>query len=199
MSKRGFTMIETLITIALVALVFGMFMVLLQDSFSISRRMNARDEARRAAQVALDRMLTEAGEADTIVNGPANELNLIKVYAPDGDRCPAPDSYPLPESYPLPTAPPIVAFAPFSNANRRQVQYRLGAGGNLERLTGKVGQAMANPLMLATGLSGFSCAWASDPPLTSQQLLVIVLTYMDGKKLRPIRGMVVCPGIERNS
>ena len=199
MTNRGFTIIETLITIALVSLVFGMFMVLLQDSFSISRRMTARDEARRATQVALDRILTEAGEADSILPGPPDELNLTKVYAPDADRCPAPDSYPLPESYPLPAAPPVKAFSPFDNNNRRQVRYRLSSEGSLERLTGEVGQPLANPLMLATGLSGFRCEWASDPPLLDKQLLVIVLSYVDGKKLRPIRGMVVCPGIERNS
>lgn len=196
--RRGFSMIETLITIALVALVFGLFMVLLQDSFSISRRLASRDEVRRIAQVALDRMLTEASEADSILAGPTTQLNLAKVYAPDADRCPAPESYPLPDSYPLPAAPAPKPFAPFDDAHRRQVQYRLAAGGNLERLTGPVGQPMANPLVLATGLTGFTCQWASGPPLLNEQLLVIVLSCRDGKKLRTIRGMVVCPGIERN-
>ena len=199
MMRRGFSLIETLITIALVALVFGLFMVLLKDSFSISRRMASKDEARRVAQVALDRMLTEASEADSILAGPTTQLNLTKVYAPDADRCPAPESYPLPDSYPLPAAPVPKPFAsPFDNAYRRQVQYRLAAGGNLERLTGGVGLPMANPLVLATGLTGFSSQWASGPPLLDQQLLVIILSTMDGKKLRTIRGTVVCPGIERN-
>lgn len=200
MMRRGFSMIETLITIALVALVFGLFMVLLQDSFSISRRMASRDEARRVAQVALDRLLTEASEADTLTlgGGPPAQLNLTKVYASDADRCPAPESYPLPDSYPLPAPPAPKPFMPFDSAYRRQVQYRLTAAGRLERLTGPVGQPVANPLVLATGLTGFSCQWASDPPLLNQQLLVIVLSYLDGKKLRTIRGMVVCPGIERN-
>lgn len=198
MKRQGFTIIETLITIALVALVFGMFMVLLQDSFSISRRMSSRDEARRVAQVALDRILTEAREADTILSGPTNQLNLTKVYATDADRCPAPESYPLPETYPLPAAPTAKPFAPFDPANRRQVLYRLDSGGNLERLTGKVGEAVARPMVLANGLTGFRCDWASDPALLDQELLVVLLTYADGKTLRPIRGMVVCPGIERN-
>ena len=198
MMRRGFSMIETLITIALVALVFGLFMVLLKDSFSISRRMASKDEARRVAQVALDRMLTEASEADSILAGPTTQLNLTKVYAPDADRCPAPESYPLPDNYPLPAAPAPKPFDPFNNAHRRQVQYRLAAGGNLERLTGGVGLPMANPLVLATGLTGFSWQWASGPPLLDKQLLVIVLSTMDGKKLRTIRGTVVCPGIERN-
>jgi len=196
--RRGFSLIETLITIGLVALVFGLFMVLLKDSFSISRRMASQDEARRVAQVALDRMLTEASEADSILAGPTTELNLRKVYAPDADRCPAPESYPLPDSYPLPAAPAPKPFLPFDNAHRRQVQYRLAAAGNLERLTGPIGQPMANPLILATGLTGFSCQWASDPPLLDRQLLVIVLSIRDGKKLRTIKGMTVCPGIERN-
>lgn len=198
MKRQGFTIIETLITIALVSLVFGMFMVLLQDSFSISRRMASRDEARRVAQVALDRILTEAREADSILSGPNTQLNLTKVYAPDADRCPAPESYPLPDSYPLPAAPAARPFAPFDADNRRQVLYRLGSGGNLERLTGKVGEAVANPLVLANGLNGFRCDWANDPSLLGQELLVVLLTYTDGKTLRPIRGMVVCPGIERN-
>lgn len=199
MLKRGFTLLETLITVTLVSLVFGMFVLLLRDSFRLSRKMASKDEARRVAQVALDRMLTEAREADEILSGAGNQLNLTKVYASDQDRCPAPLSYPLPEGYPLPAAPaPDLTFSPFKPITRRQVLYRLAPDGSLLRETGPVGGTVSNGLQLASGLTGLRCDWAGGPPLVGQQLLVVVLTYLDGKNLRPIKGMVVCPGTKRN-
>ncbi|MBX3172195.1 MAG: type II secretion system protein [Candidatus Eremiobacteraeota bacterium] len=198
MLKRGFTILETLITITLVSLVFGMFVLLLRDSFQLSRRMASKDEARRVTQVALDRMLTEAREADEILAGPNNRLNLTKVIAQDDVRCPAPLSYPLPDGYGLPAPPSPVTFSPFEPSLRRQVLYRLSASGSLLRETGPVGGAVSNGLELASGLTGLRCEWAAGPPLLNQRLLVIVLTYLDGKHLRPIKGMVVCPGIRRN-
>jgi type II secretory pathway pseudopilin PulG len=199
MIRRGFTILETLITVTLVSLVFGMFVLLLRDSFQLTRRLASKDEARRVAQVALDRMLTEARESDEILAGANNQLNLTKVYAQDIDRCPAPLSYPLPENYPVPSEPAaLTTFTPFEPTMRRQVLYRLSPEGGLLRETGPVGGAVGSGLQLARGLSGLSCDWAADPPLAGRQLLVIVLTYLDGKKLRPIKGMVTCPGIRRN-
>ncbi len=200
MRRNAFTLLETLITITLVSLVFGMFVLLLRDSFQLTRRMASKDEARRAAQVALDRMLTEAREADKIVTTSTIQLNMTKVYANDADRCPAPVSYPLPETYPLPPAPPAIAFDPFDPPTQRHVIYRLGANGALLRETGAVpGSAVGNPLQLAGGLSGLHCDWApASSQLADQELLVIVLTILDGKKLRQIKGMAVCPGNRRN-
>lgn len=198
MRRNAFTLLETLITILLVSLVFGMFVLLLRDSFQLTRRMASKDEARRVAQVALDRMLTEAREADQISTASSNQLSMSKVYANDADRCPAPVSYPLPQTYPLPPSPPAIAFTPFEPTTRRQVLYRLGPDGALVRETGPVAGAASNPLRLASGLSGLRCDWADGPPLADQELLVIVLTILDGKKLRPIKGMVVCPGTRRN-
>ena len=197
MRKTGFSLVETLITVLLASLVFGMFVLLLRDSFLLSRRMGSKDEARRVTQVALDRMLTEAREADTILPGPNNQLHLTKVYANDEDRCPAPVSYPLPEGYTLPAPPAPIAFSPFAANTRRQVLYRLASDGSLLRETGTVGGAVANGLQLASGLSGLRCEWAGSP-LASQELLVVVLTYLEGKRLRPIKGLVVCPGTRRN-
>lgn len=199
MNRRAFTLLETLITVTLVSLVFGMFVLLLRDSFQLTRRLASKDEARRVAQVALDRMLTEAREADEILAGPNNQLNLTKVYAQDADRCPAPLSYPVPENYPLPVPPVVVTtFTPFDPNLRRQVLYRLSPQGALLRETGAVGGPVANGLQLASGLTGLRSEWAAGPNLGSNQLLVIVLTYLDGRSLRPIKGMVACPGIQRN-
>lgn len=198
MRRRAFTLLETLITVTLVSLVFGMFVLLLRDSFMLTRRMASKDEARRVAQVALDRMLTEAREADEILPGPTNQLSLTKVYAPDADRCPAPISYPLPQDYPMPASPSPVAFTPFAPLTRRQVLYRLAPGGSLLRETCPVGGTPASGLQLASGLTGLSCGWAGGTTLAANRLYIVVLTYLDGKNLRPIKGMVVCPGTIRN-
>lgn len=198
MRRLGFSLVETLITILLVSLVFGMFVLLLRDSFRIARRMGSKDSARRVAQVALDRMLTEAREADGITGLPGSQLTLTKVYAPDSARCPAPLSYPLPEGYPMAAPPGELPFSPFDPAMRRQVRYRLAPDGGLLRETGPEGGSLGNGLQLASGLSGIGCDWASGPQLANQELLVIVLTVLDGTHLKQIKGMVVCPGTRRN-
>lgn len=198
MRARGFTLIETLITILLVSLVFGLFVLLLRDSFHLTRRMANKDSALRLVQVALDRMLTEAREADGITGLPGNQLHLTKVYAADADRCPAPLSYPLPLGYPMPAPPASIAFSPFANGLRRQVAYRLTVDGALLRETGPVGGSLAGGLELATGLSGLNCQWAAGPTLAPQSLLVLVFSFLDGSRLRSLKGMVVCTGIGRN-
>lgn len=198
MRTRGFTLVETLITILLVSLVFGLFVLLLRDSFRLTRRLANKDSALRLVQVALDRMLTEAREADAITGLPGSQLNLTKVYAADADRCPAPLSYPLPQGYPMPAPPAEVAFAPFANGLRRQVTYRLTPEGALLRESGPVGGPLAGGLELATGLSGLNCQWAGGLNLGPHSLLVLVFSFMDGARLRSLKGMVVCPGIGRN-
>lgn len=198
MKRAAFTLVETLITILLMSLVFGMFAMLLRDSFRLTRRVALKDESRRVAQVALDRMLTEAREADRILSGDVAQLHLTKVYANDSARCPAPLSYPLPLGYPLPAPAAPASFAPHDPDMRREVLYRLGADGSLLRETGPVGGTLSYPLQLATGLTGLRCEWAGGPPLAAQELLVIVLTFPEDKFVRRIKGMVVCPGTRRN-
>ncbi|MBX3168575.1 MAG: prepilin-type N-terminal cleavage/methylation domain-containing protein [Candidatus Eremiobacteraeota bacterium] len=208
MRKSGFSLLETLITIALVSLVFGMFMMLLRDSFTITRRMASKDEHRRAAQVALDRMLTEAREADTIQSPAVSDdytfqLQLSKVHEQDAVRCPAPLSYPIPDTNPpgaiaLPVPSANAAFEPFKNDYRRKVLYHLESDGNLVREAGPFSGSLGDPLVLGTGLTGLRCEWDKDTPLASQELLKITLTYQEGNNPRPIVGLVHCPGVKRN-
>lgn len=203
--KRGFTLVETLITIVMVSMVFGLFMLLLRDSFQIARRMSSKDEARRAAQVGLDRMLTEARESyrwlapnplsQVDESTASDRLDVYKVNADDATRCPlAPPSYPVPQAFLWWFAPPAAAAAwnPQQDAHSQHVVYRILNGG-LMRETGSVGApTTANPLVLATGLSGLKC-W-SEPG----QLLVVLLSYPEGHVIQRISGKVVCPGVERN-
>ncbi|MBN9416981.1 MAG: type II secretion system protein [Candidatus Eremiobacteraeota bacterium] len=211
MHKRAFTLVETLITVALVSLVFGLFMMLLRDSFRLTRRMSSKDEARRATQVALDRMLTEARESArwTAPNRGTNvseataidHLELTKVNANDATRCPlAPDSYPSPQAL-LPgalgwllQARPAYAdpWDPQQNAHSQHVLYHL-VGADLVREVGPGGgTTLGSPMVLSTGLRGLQC-WAEPG-----DLLVVVLSYPESQVIQRITGRAVCPGLERN-
>lgn len=189
----------------MVALVFGLFMLLLRDSFQIARRMSVKDEARRAAQLGLDRLLTEAREADRWLspNPLANtdeltasdHFEINKVNADDPTRLPlAPPSFPLPQAFFFWSATPAYAASwdPQQNAHSQHVLYHL-VDDSLVRETGSaVVVTVGNPMVLATGLTGLRC-WAEPG-----QLLVVVLTYPDGRIIQRISGKVVCPGVERN-
>jgi hypothetical protein len=192
-----------LITIAMVALVFGLFMLLLRDSFVISRRMSSKDEARRAAQVGLDRVLTEGREAYQWVSlaaSPATstQFEMLKVTAPDPVRFPAaPPGYPVPQASLLPwlaLGPWVLlsaTFDPQQAVHSQRVRYTL-QNQSLVREVGPPSGPLANPMALANGLSGFNC-W-SEPG----QLLVVVLTYPEGRRVQRLVGKVVCPAVERN-
>ena len=203
MKRRGFSILETLITIAMVALVFGLFMLLLRDSFVISRRMASKDEARRAAQVGLDRVLTEGREAYEWVGlaatpATSSQFEMVKVNASDSVRLPAaPPGYPVPQASLLPLlalGPWVLlsaTFDPQQTVHSQQVRYTL-QNSSLVREVGPKGGPLGTPMTLANGLTGLSC-W-SEPG----QLLVVVLTYPEGTRIQRLVGKVVCPAVERN-
>ncbi len=198
-ARRAFTLLETLITIFLVALVFGLFMVLLRDSFMITRRLSSKDEARRAAQIGLDRILCEAREACEWVNVPTSpavsaQFEMLKVTAVDEVRFPlAPPAYPLPQAFL--TGPwcliGAVTFDPQQAVHTERIRYRMQAD-QLLREVGPTAGPLGSPLVLATGISGLSC-W-SEPG----QMLVVVLSYPELPQIQRIVGRAVCAGVERN-
>lgn len=207
MARRAFSLLETLITIAMVALAFGLFMVLLHDSLKVARHQAAKDEARRAAQIGLDRILTEAREACewiSVPNSPstANLFEMYKVTAGDDVRCPlAPPAYPTPQAHLLPvlalgpwslvSAPLGSSFQPQQDIFVEHIRYSI-QNGSLVRESGSKNGALANSLVLARQLSGLSCNQEPGP------LLVVVLTYPEGTIVHHLVGKVVGPGVERN-
>lgn len=80
--RRAFTLLESLITVFLVMLVFGLVAELLIGAFRVTRFERNKSEATEAAQLALNRICCEVREAFKVeVNAAKNELTLTKFDA----------------------------------------------------------------------------------------------------------------------
>ena len=94
MKCRGFSLIETLVTLLLVGVVFGAVMTLLTSGLRIFRTTNEKDEAAQGACIALDRLACELREAN-IVNSPGpapasnNQIEFVKADVSNPLRIPA--------------------------------------------------------------------------------------------------------------
>lgn len=206
--RKGFTLLETLITMATVAIVFGCFMLLLRDSMLLSRRSAAKEEGMRVSLIGLDRILSEAREACELVGVPtdpaaaASSLELLKVTATVEDRFPA-----IPTDFPTPQAARLLpllalahpewallaatAFSPLADDQVEKIRYSLD-GEELIRLVGPRTGTLGKRLAIARGLTGFRC-W-QEPG----SLLIVELTLLDAGRLRTTAGKVNCPCLDRN-
>jgi len=80
--SRGFTLLESLITVLMVMLVFGLVADLLLGAFRITRTEREKMQAAEAGQVALQRMTCELREACRLETTlPANEVTFYKFNA----------------------------------------------------------------------------------------------------------------------
>ncbi len=76
---RAFTLLESLITVFLVMLVFGLVAELLIGAFQVTRYERQKMEASEAGQLALSRVCCEVRESCKVeVNGAYDELTLTK-------------------------------------------------------------------------------------------------------------------------
>ena len=80
--SRGFTLLESLITVLLVMLVFGLVADLLLGAFRITRTQREKMEAAEAGQIALQRIICELREACKLETTlPASEVAFYKFNA----------------------------------------------------------------------------------------------------------------------
>lgn len=79
--KRAFTLLETLITVLLVMMIFGMVADLLTKSYRVTRVQREKNEASEAAQLALTRLTCELREACKVDLSAGQEVTFYKVNA----------------------------------------------------------------------------------------------------------------------
>jgi len=79
--RRAFTLVETLITVLLVMMIFGMVADLLSKSYRVARVQRQKNEAAEAAQLALTRLICELREACKVELSAGQEVTFYKVNA----------------------------------------------------------------------------------------------------------------------
>ncbi len=130
----GYTLAETLITLFLMAMVFGVVAVLITRGYRVLTFQSQKERTTLAAQVALDRMTAELREATAVdVVGPQLTFRKIdKSVAGRFDLTTPPTTYPL--------------------GDEIAVTYQTDGAGNLMRLVG--GQSQ----LIVEGVTGFTCS-----------------------------------------
>lgn len=168
--SRAFTFLEALVTLALVAVVFGALMFMLLEAFRIARKGSQKTVVAEAAELGLERMSSELREALILVNPlvgtPESQLIFHKVN-PDNaatGRLPA-----------VPPAPdPAATWNPFNAAYLLRVRYSV-VGEKLVREVGPVGAPPTASMALADHIRGLSVDQVQNSHLR------LVLSVQDGQ------------------
>ena len=182
MKRRAFTLLEALVTMALVATVFGTLVVLLQDSSRVVNLSNQKDAARSAGQVGLERVCNELWEA-TAVDSPAAAgvdatiLTFEKADPSATTRLPTP----IPE--------PPGAFNVADPAFHLTVSYEL-SGRRFIRSVGPRGGTPTIRMEVAENVAGFTCTQFG------RGQYYLKLTVEVGTNLYSYYSTVSCPGLE---
>ncbi|MEW6282180.1 MAG: hypothetical protein AB1758_26475 [Candidatus Eremiobacterota bacterium] len=132
--RRAFSLAEVVITLFLVALVFGVVAVLISKAYRVLSFQTMKQRSALAAQVALDRISAELREA-TAVTGTGGRLDFRKIDKSVPGRF---DLASPPSNYPFGT--------------EIAVSYRSDGRGNLVRVVG--GQTQ----VVVEGVTGFACS-----------------------------------------
>lgn len=184
MKSRGLSLVETLVTLALVGLLLGLCGTLVAGYFRILKFSAAKDNTWLAAQVGMQRAVGEAREAVAVVNpgagGTAIEMRLRKL---DPAACGPGGSAWLPVAIP---SPPPVSFDPYPPPLLLEVCYR-SQGGQLLRESGPAGGAPVSQESLCEGVTGFRCDALNDGSYA------LVLSVQEEKLVRTLTSRVLPP------
>lgn len=133
MKRSGFTLAETMITLFLIALIFGVVAALIQNGYRVLSFQSKKERSTLAAQVALDRLCSELREATAVDStGPTLEFRKVdKSVTGRFDTASPPTDYPF--------------------GSLITVRYSTDGQGFLLR------QAGGQSAVLAEGVSGFNC------------------------------------------
>lgn len=178
--RRGFSLLETLVTLLLVSLVFGLVMNLITQGLRTFRASNEKDEAAQAANVALDRLICELREASsmlapTVAAPTASQIEFVKVDPASTTRIPNPLPVPLPGSW-----------DPDDPAFHLAVRYRVD-NQQLVRDVGPPGAAYQESSALGSQVSGLQCL------RRGQGVYAVVLSVRYRQVVKSYCGTVLCP------
>lgn len=144
--NKGLTLLEVMITLALLLVVFGVVSELLRNVFRVLQAQSYKNQATQAVQLALNRMCCEVREASAIDSSPGTTLTL-EITDPNYLSGSAPKD-------------------PYDPQNLFVVTYERNANNVLQRsIVAKSGGSTITQ-DLCDGIVGFQCAFNTTTPST---------------------------------
>ena len=209
--QRGMSLMETIITVFLIALILTAALVLLGQSAHVVTFLESKDNGCEAAEVGLDMMANEVRGALNIttpapsVSGPpgATSLTFIKVDGSQmyGQRLPltVPPVAPLESWWATPPWPPG-GWPALHASFLITISYSIdAASGTLIRQTTPGTTSVVTSLPVAAGINGFGAYWqgSATPGPNFTGMLVLTLTVQQGEVVTPVTTYVV-PQVYQN-
>lgn len=177
--RRGLTLLETTVTMFLVALVMGLAAAVVAEYSEILRHSSGKERTLGAVQVGLERLRSEAREAFAILEpamgATSPELRLLKVD-------PSRQLLRLPSPVPEPAA---LSWDPHDPAHVVEVRYFTSQESLVREVAG-LGEHR-----VAEGVAGFSCRLLGDGSLR------LDLSVTEDKKTRSLTTTVYLPMARR--
>lgn len=184
---RGFTLMESLIAMFLVALVMTFTGLLFHRSFEILRTLDDKERTRQASRLGLDRITSELREATQVVSTGSGQLEFVKVDPEAVAATPEPAPAEPSDDF---TPDPYNAQIAYPESARLLVRYRT----ENERLLRGVRQLSGGPWteqVVVVGVNSFVCT----PNPESEGEFDVEVSILDNRRVRTLRSRVVCPCI----
>ncbi len=190
-SPLGFTLVETLLAIFLVGLVMGLVGLLFQRSFQILRVLDAKEQARQAGRMGLDRITSELREAIRIDFAGDSSVKFTKIDPSAQCVTPPAAPSPVPDGY-EPKFLPWSLNQAYPKSSRLDVEYSLSpVNDNLLRkvTSGDTGKSFEQ--VVVSGINQFVCE--TDPDRVGE--VTVLVTVFDGRQVKTLKSVILCPCI----
>lgn len=186
-SNAGFTLLESLISMFLLAVVLALTGLLFQRSFVVLRVLDDKERTRQAARLGLDRITSELREATRVEPPSENNLTFEKIN---------PEAVIVSPS-PAPTAPPDdfvpAEYGPaqaYPDVARLKVGYSVQNEKLIRSVSRLTGGASASQVVVV-GINSFTCTEVEDNPGEYE----VKVSVLDNRRVMTLKSLVVCPCI----
>lgn len=175
MRRRGLTLLETTVTMFLVALILGLAAALVDEYSDILRHSSGKERTLGAVQVGLERLRSEAREAFEILEpGVGATSAQLRLRTVDPTRQALRLPLPVPE-------PAALSWNPHDPAHVVEVRYFTSGQALVRQVAG------SDELRVADGVAGFSCR------LEAGGSLRLDLSVTEDKRTRSLTTTVYLP------
>ncbi len=183
-NQTGFTLLETLVSIGMIAMVMAFTGLLFHRSFQILRVLDDKEKTRQAARMGLDRIAGELREAIDITE--ASSLVEFEKIDPTATIAPPPEPPDeIPDNYEPPNWGPNQAYP---GSARLLVRYETVNENLIRTVRYKSGGAGVSQVVVA-GVNSFTCE-----EVNVGEVLVTV-AVVDNRRIKTVSGKVLCPCI----
>ena len=183
---RGFTLLETVVSIGMVAMVLAFTGLLFHRSFNVLRLLDDKERTRQAARMGLGRIASELREA-TKINGAGDYVEFEKIDPTAVIVVPPDEPDPVEDDSEPPKYGPDEAYPASA---RLVVRYETRDENLIRRVKRKSSGSYTDQVVVA-GVNAFTVAEVEG----NVGEVTIEVAVLDNRRVTTVAGRVLCPCI----